>query len=153
MDEQLLTKLSEIAHEHLPDEVGSCLSGYYTEDGFDAYVLDTAPVPRDSSGNRTTFERGIEGLKGFFSSLTGNRGLRQYYVGEWHSHPTGGARPSPTDVKSGMDIAYDEDVPCKEIISLILGNVRSSTLDLSVTVYSASNDAITLARVRETDQA
>ena len=29
-----------IAHHHLPNEIGSSLSGHYTEDGFDAYVLD-----------------------------------------------------------------------------------------------------------------
>lgn len=153
VDAQLLSKIAEIARQHLPNEVGSSLSGYYTEDGFDAFVLDTAPVPSDSSGSRTNFKRGIEGLKGFFSSLTGNRGLRQHYVGEWHSHPTGEAHPSSTDIKSGMDIAYDEDVPCKEIISLILGNVSSSTLDLSVSVYSESNGTIALSGVRETDQA
>lgn len=153
LDAQLLSKISGIARQHLPNEVGSSLSGYYTEDGFDAYVLDTAPVPPDSNGSRTSFERGIEGLKGFFSSLTGNRTSRQHYVGEWHSHPTGGARPSSTDIKSGMDIAHDKNAPCKEIISLILGNINSPILDLSVSVYSARNGVIALSGVRETDRA
>ena len=153
LDAQLLSKISEVAHEHLPNEVGSSLSGYYTEDGFDAFVLDTAPVPPDSSGSKTAFERGVEGLKIFFSSFSVSRGPRQHYVGEWHSHPTGGARPSPTDIKSGMEIAYDENVPCKEVISLILGNVSSSTPDLSVSVYSKNDGAIALSRLRETDQA
>lgn len=152
LDEKLLTKISDIACENLPNEVGSSLSGYYTEDGFDAFVVDTAPVPPDSRGSRTTFERGIEGLKGFFSSMTRNRGTSQYYVGEWHCHPTGGARPSSTDIKSGMDIAYDKGAPCEEIISVILGNVGSSTPDLSVSVYSASNGAITLSRVHDIDR-
>lgn len=153
VDEKLLTKISDIARENLPNEVGSSLSGYYTEDGFDAFVVDTAPVPPDSKGSATSFERGIEGLKGFFSSLTRSRGPRQHYIGEWHSHPTGGARPSSTDIKSGMDIAHDKNAPCKEIISVILGNVSSSTLDLSVSVYSVSNGVTTLSRVRETDRA
>lgn len=153
LDVQLLSKIWEIARQHLPNEVGSSLAGHYTDDGFDAYVLGTAPMPPDSSGGRTTFKRGIKGLKGFFSSSTGHRGLRQHYVGEWHSHPTGGACPSSTDVKSGMDIARDEDVPCKEVISLILGNTSSSAPDLSVSVYSASNGAITLSGVRHTEQA
>jgi JAB domain-containing protein similar to deubiquitination enzymes len=95
----------------------------------------------------------VEGLKDFFSYLTGVRGSPQHYVGEWHSHPMGGAHPSSTDVNSGMDIARDEDVPCNEIISLILGNINSSTPDLSVSVYSASNDAIMLSRVHDPDQA
>ncbi len=152
LDTQLLSKISQIARQHLPNEVGSSLSGYYTEDGFDAYVVDSAPVPPDSSGGRTSFKRGVKGLKGFFSSLTGSRGPRQHYVGEWHSHPTGGARPSSTDIKSGMDIAYDEDVSCKEIISVILGNISSPTPDLSVSVYSASNGAVKLSRVLEANQ-
>lgn len=152
LDTQLLSNISEITRQHLPNEVGSSLSGYYTEDGFDAYVLGTAPVPPDSRGGRTSFERGVKGLKGFFSSLSRNRETQQHYVGEWHSHPTGGARPSSRDIKSGLEIAYDENVPCKEIISLILGNIGSPTPDLSVSVYSASNDAITLSRVFETDQ-
>lgn len=153
VDARLLKKISRISRQHTPNEVGSSLSGYYTEDGFDAFVLDTAPVPPDSSGGRTTFERGTGGLKGFFSSLTGTTEPRQHYVGEWHSHPKGGAHPSSTDAKSGMDIAYDEDVPCKEIISLILGNIWSDSPDVSVSVYSASNGAVMLSRGRETDEA
>ncbi len=152
LDAQLLSKISEIARHHLPNEVGSSLVGHYTEDAFDAFVLDTAPVPPDSSGGRTSFKRGVKGLKRFFSSLTGSRGPRQHYVGEWHSHPTGGACPSSTDVKSGMDIASDENVPCKEIVSLILGNIGSPAPDLSVSVYSASNGAIKLSRVLEANQ-
>jgi proteasome lid subunit RPN8/RPN11 len=154
LDAPLLRKISKIAYEHLPNEVGSSLSGFYTEDGFDAFVVDTAPVPPDSSGDRTAFKRGVKGLKDFFSSLTGNReSQQQHYVGEWHSHPTGGAQPSSTDMKSGMDIAHDEDVPCKEVVSLILGNVGASTPDLSMTVYSASDGAITLSRMHDTGQA
>jgi proteasome lid subunit RPN8/RPN11 len=148
----LLSKISEIAHEHLPNEVGSSLAGYYTEDGFDAFVLDAAPVPSDSNGSRTAFKRGVKGLKCYFSSLTRNRGSSQHYVGEWHSHPTGDAQPSSADIKSGMDIARDEDVPCKEIVSLILGNVAVATPDLSVSVYSATDGAIALSSVHEKER-
>lgn len=148
---RLLEKIAKTAQAHFPNEVGSSLSGHYTEDGFDAFVLDTAPVPPDSNGSRTTFKRGTEGLKGFFSSLARNRKIPQYYVGEWHSHPTGGAQPSSIDISSGMDIACDENVPCKEIISLILGNIGSSTVDLSVSVYSVSNGVIILSEVCDVD--
>lgn len=52
-----------------------------------------------------------------------------------------------------MDIAHDKDTPCKEVISLILGNIQLNPPEVSVSVYSVSNGAITLSRVRGNDYA
>jgi integrative and conjugative element protein (TIGR02256 family) len=48
-----------------------------------------------------------------------NSGGRDWYLGEWHSHPLGRARPSDTDVDTLIDIAAQAEVQLPRPLALI----------------------------------
>ena len=134
----LVDKLRSLARRHHPLETGSSLFGYYTADGFDAYLEGTAPIPPDSQSSRTSFKRGVEGLEEFFATLNEDSEGSRYYVGEWHTHPEGDARPSPKDDKNQAEISTDDETACPESILLLLGGDFHSETELGVFVYSRS---------------
>jgi len=59
----------------------------------------------------------------------------QYYVGEWHSHPGGGAEPSFSDATSMPKIAgnslYRSDAP----VLLVVGGRPPGNFSISLTVF------------------
>jgi len=121
--------------------------GYYAADGFDAYVETMAPVPPDSHSRRTSFTRGIGGLKTFFTELRNDSLGKRYYLGEWHSHPAGTACPSATDDENQSAISNDDETDCPKSILLLLGGEPSIDPQLGVFVYSRTSARIDLLPV------
>ena len=101
------SEMQKLAVKHAPNEVGTCLIGYFSSDGFDAHVTGLAPLSSDSHGAPTVFHRGIKGLKDFFASLTKSGRSHRHYVGEWHSHPMAAPSASPQDDRDHTAIAFD----------------------------------------------
>ena len=137
-------KMLEMAKGHYPCEVGTSLVGCYSDDGFDATVLDTAPMSSDSKGLANSFYRGIKGLRRFFAKLRRNYLGKRYYVGEWHSHPDVSPVPSSTDDENQSAIASDTKTNCPECILLIIGGNPFNAPDLGVFVYSRKRGRIDL---------
>ena len=137
-----------IARRHYPNEVGSSLIGFYSNDGFQAYVLDMAPVSVDSKGTPTSFFRGTKGLRSFYNNLRRKFSGGRHYVGEWHSHPDSMPNPSITDDATQLDIARDINTACPESILVIIGGTLSDYNDLGVCVYSRERGRFTLCRDR-----
>ena len=143
-----ILKMSEIAQEHYPNEVGSSLVGAYSHDGFQAYVLEVAPLSSDSKGTPTSFYRGTAGLRGFYKKLRRGFFGRRYYVGEWHSHPDGTPFPSDTDNATQLNIAQDVNTACRECILVVIGGILSSFDQIGVFVYSRERGRVNLHRGR-----
>jgi len=139
-----LHKMVSLAQEHMPREIGTSLIGSYTPDGFDAVVLDIAPVPSDSKGQRGAFQRGVRGLKGFFRALFDASHGEKHYVGEWHSHPFGPCTPSPTDDANQNAISNSSKTNCPESILIILGGDLLRKPETSVFVYSRGRGRVNL---------
>ena len=137
-------KMTEMAQEHYPNEVGTSLVGSYSDDGFEASVLELAPLSPDSKGSRTSFYRGIAGLRNFFTKLRKTCSGRRYYVGEWHSHPDGGTVPSGTDNQNQLEIAKDTKTGCPECILIIIGGTDSNFNKIGVFVYSRKRGRVIL---------
>lgn len=140
---ECLTAMLRQAHEAYPKETGSCLVGSYSDDGFLATVSALAPIAGDSTGTRTLFERGVDGLRDFFQKVFSSSEGRRHYVGEWHSHPNGAASPSRTDAQSTMEIARDEEALCPECLLIILA-VGETWENLSVTIFSRDRGRVDL---------
>lgn len=136
--------MTELAQTHYPKEVGTSLVGCYSDDGFEASVLDLAPLSSDSKGSRTSFYRGIAGLRKFFAKLCRSSAGRRHYVGEWHSHPNGTPIPSGTDNRNQLAIAKDSKTDCPECILIITGGTFSNFNELGVFVYSRKRGKVTL---------
>lgn len=139
-----LGQLLDMARSHHPCEVGTSLVGFYSNDGFDATVLTTAPLSSDSKGSATSFYRGVKGLRGFFASLRRMYLGKRYYVGEWHSHPDASSTPSDNDDEDISAIASDAKTGCPECILLILGGNPFEAPELRVFVYSRKQGRVDL---------
>ena len=139
-----LLKMVEMAQEHYPNEVGTSLVGYYSDNGFEASVLELAPLSPDSKGSRTSFYRGVAGLRNFFTKLRRTFSGRRYYVGEWHSHPNGEPIPSDTDNRNQLEIAKDTKTDCPECILIIIGGTDSNFNKIGVFVYSRKRGRVML---------
>lgn len=141
-----IREASRLAHAKYPTEVGTPLVGQYSDNGSEATVSAIAPVSRDSRGSRSTFKRGVVGLREFFSRLFQVSQGRVHYVGEWHSHPGGAPFPSHTDDVNMQAIANDPRARCPECI-LVLLEVEPEDIQLAVYVYSSSRGRLILQRV------
>jgi integrative and conjugative element protein (TIGR02256 family) len=138
--------MARLARSHLPREVGTALSGSYSDDGHMASVTGLAPVSPDSRGARFSFYRGARGLFEHFHNLFRSSRGRTHYVGEWHSHPGGAPHPSGTDDRNMLAIARDPKTLCPECILLILA-IHGQGEDLGVFVYSGNRGRVVLERM------
>jgi integrative and conjugative element protein (TIGR02256 family) len=137
-----------LARRHHPNEIGTSLVGSYSDDGHGAFVAGLAPVSDDSHGARTTFHRGVAGLRRFFEKLfTASKG-RSHYIGEWHSHPGGAPVPSSTDEANTLEIANDPRAQCGECILVIVALQRNKAV-LGVYIFSRGRGRTALIRVGE----
>lgn len=143
---QFLDESSCLAGEYYPNEVGTSLVGTYSDDGWDATVVEVAPLTPDSTGGSSWFMRGMRGLRSYFVGLFKKSGGLSHYVGEWHSHPDGTPIPSPTDDRNMMDIAADPEARCPECI-LVLVAFNAAGAETAVYVYSKARGRVALERV------
>ena len=85
-------------------ETGGLLFGELDETLGIAWVTNVSGPPRDSTFSPEGFVCGTHGTKEFCEDYdTRTRGIVRY-VGTWHSHPGGAARPSLTDYAGIYDI-------------------------------------------------
>src|SRR5512133_3115240 len=140
LTEECAAEMTRLAQKHYPREVGTALVGSYSDDGFCAQVTGLAPLTEDSRGARTRFQRGSRGLREFFDRVfRKSRGL-VHYVGEWHSHPDGPAKPSNVDMASVVSIAQDLEARCPECILVIAATTsRATTFGVVVCSVNAGN--------------
>lgn len=122
-------------------ETGGILIGSYSEDGSTAMIVEATARPPDSLAGRTTFQRGIKGLKHLLSY---HWKAGKYYVGEWHFHPEGSPEPSGDDLVSMKDISRNPNYQCPEPVMIILGGDPSGSFSLSATVFPRGKAPITL---------
>ena len=141
--------MTEMAQAHYPKEVGTSLVGCYSDDGFEASILELAPLSPDSKGSRTSFYRGVAGLRGFFTKLLRTYAGKRHYVGEWHSHPDAAPIPSDTDNRNQLEIALDTKTNCPECILIIIGGTFSNINEIGVFVYSRKRGRVMLYPVQK----
>tara|TARA_B100000700_G_C14922785_1_gene797868 strand:- start:291 stop:791 length:501 start_codon:yes stop_codon:yes gene_type:complete len=114
------------------NETGGILIGSYSKDGSTALLVEATARPDDSLAGRTTFQRGLKGLK---SLLDKRWEAGKYYVGEWHFHPGSSPEPSRDDVESMRRISQDQNYQCKEPVMIILGGCPPLSFTLSGSVF------------------
>jgi len=144
-------KMLEMAQAHSPKEVGTSLVGCYSDNGFEASVLDLAPLSPDSKGSRTSFYRGITGLRKFWTKLRKTFSGKRHYLGEWHSHPDAAPLPSQRDNRQQVAIAKDINTACPECILILIGHTLSDVDEIAVFVYSRKQGRIPLAPAHQSE--
>ncbi len=141
--------LSSLTIEHMVSEclkagmyeTGGILIGSYSEDSSTATIVEATARPTDSLAGRTTFQRGVRGLRSLLHARW-KTGL--YYVGEWHFHPGGTAEPSGDDLISMTNIAATPGYQCLEPVMIILGGDPTGSYNLSASVFPRGGATIKL---------
>lgn len=127
-------------------EIGGLLFAEHL--GGDLFRLVEISVQRDG-GSKGDFVRRPEEhqnqLNKFFES-TGEDHTRFNYFGEWHSHPSFPAIPSPQDIETMQSIVRDPSVGVNFAVLVIVRDERNGQLSMSATVFTASEEP-KLARI------
>ncbi|MEO2128199.1 MAG: Mov34/MPN/PAD-1 family protein [Christiangramia sp.] len=117
IDQKLLDKIGKRGIENFPNEFGGFLIGKYSDDYKTLFITDYI-LPKISKGSRYIFERSSKGIKSILSELF--RVKKEFYVGEWHTHPNGSTGYSNTDLNAMINIAGTSSVKIKNPVLLIL---------------------------------
>ena len=99
-------------------ETGGILVGRYNDTHDTATVTRLWGPPSDSVRERTSFYRGTLGLQGKLNLLWR---IREYYLGEWHYHPSGGGQPSNRDSRQMITIAESLQYSAPEPLLIVVG--------------------------------
>lgn len=136
--QEAFTKMSECAESDPEREVGGVLLGHYSPDLRTAFVEAVTDAPAGSVGSRVSFHRTAGQLPSLLRGLWA-REPRQYYLGEWHYHPSTSTAPSGPDTKQMQGIAANAKYQCPEPVLVILGKQRAAGTEpnASVTVFTA----------------
>ncbi len=126
IDDDLLNKILSIAMQFYPNEFGGFLVGYYSSDQ-KSLTITNYILPTKYQNGKFSFERSSEGIEKEFSDFFNNE-VRQYYVGEWHSHPNSSTDYSTTDLKAMINIADSESIRITNPVLLIL-NISKNKLN------------------------
>ena len=123
------------------NETGGILIGSYSEDSSTAMIVEATTRPADSLSGRTTFQRGVRGLRSLLHARW-KTGL--YYVGEWHFHPASSPEPTGDDLMSMASIAANPGYQCLEPVMIILGGDPKGSYRLSASVFPRGDPPIRL---------
>lgn len=137
---RLLSRMLELSRSAAPKETGGVLVGYYVEAQDCAIVTEVSEAPPDSRSGRYFFVRGIAGLQQWLDKLWCKE--RNFYLGDWHSHPGKAPRASPTDILQLEEIAEDESRKCPEPVAILIGGAATDTQDVGAFVYPRGSGLI-----------
>jgi len=125
------------ARKHYPNEFGGLLIGFYTNENNDLVITDIL-APKSFKASPLYFERETkdlqEELKCFY-----HYDPSKYYVGEWHSHPNAGTRPSGEDIKAMKQISDCKEVSINKPVLCIIGYTKQ---DFQIQFHLISNNKI-----------
>ena len=116
-----LTTLVRLAEEKEPRETGGLLVGYFSADDKDVVITGiTGPGPKAKHG-RYSFCPDYNADRVEMTRIFEESNGLAWYLGDWHTHPTGPAYLSLLDRKALKNIAKFDGNHVKRPIMLILG--------------------------------
>lgn len=115
-------------------ETGGILVGLYNEALDTAIVTQAETPPPDSTGTRSSFLRGVAGVRERLGQLW-KRPVRTYYLGEWHVHPGFSPEKSADDDATMLRGGLREAFNCAVPILVILGGEPTAEWSLRAWAY------------------
>jgi integrative and conjugative element protein (TIGR02256 family) len=120
---ELVEEMKGMLRIAAPNETGGILIGAVNLNRKIVYVTRVLPEPPDSKGTPYAFVRGIEDVPGVVKEIEDATGGTLGYVGEWHTHPSGGPRLSKTDRKAVRNLKKTLDtVPLPTLVAIVTGD-------------------------------
>ncbi len=132
IEEDLLIELGQIGIKHFPNEFGGFLIGQYSDD-LRAVTVNNYLLPSSYKGFPFSFVRYIDGLVTIFKKIFLEQ--KQYYIGEWHTHPNGTTAYSQTDLNAMIKTVECDTVQIKNPILLILSINEKDLKDYTFYIY------------------
>jgi len=117
------------------EETGGIIVGNYSTDLHIAVVTEISGPPCDSIFKVNHFIRGTNNLYKWLKKLWQKKN-KEFYIGEWHSHPSGVAHPSNSDIEQMNFIASSKDYHCSQPLLIIIGGKITSQPEIEVFVFS-----------------
>ena len=122
--------------ERSPDhETGGLLFGELDETLGIAWVTNVSGPPRDSTFSAESFVCGTHGTKELCEDYEERTHSIVRYIGTWHSHPVGFARPSPTDYVGIADIFMAAPHDGAHQLMAIVGHAADAQPQLGVYTF------------------
>jgi proteasome lid subunit RPN8/RPN11 len=90
----------ELLRRASPREIGGMLIGQINFKRRIVYVTRLLGPPKDSRGSAYAFYRGVQDMPEAIKEVERRTGGLLGYIGEWHTHPMGGAELSDTDIEA-----------------------------------------------------
>ena len=137
LSRNLLSAMRCLCSESTDLETGGILIGRYSGNHHTAVITRLVGPPPDSKKGRASFYRGTAGLGNLLESIWPRH---EYYLGEWHYHPSGAPKPSPQDCQQMQNISEDPKVHCPEPLLVIM----NSNGNLSVYVFPRQQKPVSL---------
>lgn len=74
------------------------------------------------------------------------------WLGEWHTHPTGGVSPSPVDIDTYQRLLMNDELAFSRIVSLVVCPCfQHGWSELTIGAWIMSNDVMHLSKVIRVD--
>ncbi len=112
----LLREAAELA----PSETGGILMGYWSTDGAAVVVTNSVPGGPAAVHQRSRFEPDPTWQREEVARLYRTSGRVHTYLGDWHTHPGGSARPSRLDKRTAKTIATAHEARSPRPVFIIL---------------------------------
>jgi integrative and conjugative element protein (TIGR02256 family) len=128
-------------------ETGGILMGRYSAAHDCALVTEVLGPPGDSRSGPTWFVRGVAGLQAALNRAWGRR--REYYLGEWHLHPSAAPTPSGVDYAQMAEVANTSSWRCPEPVLLIVGGDPTQTWRALALVVTRQGQRVVLREALE----
>ena len=103
-------------------ELHAVLIGHYSDDGKTAVVDDIFEPTRGGPYTVNISEERAKEFTVLLKQLWEESRGRQFYVGDWHSHPSEPNTPSQIDFDTSRAAAMDDKTQCPELIMAISGS-------------------------------
>lgn len=124
IEQSLIDTLVLYGRDKYPKEFGGVLVGYYSDDKRTVNIIDSI-LPIDFKSTKTTFERGVVGLKEALEEYY-KQNPSLVYIGEWHTHPNAAPVPSRTDDYAMREIVDASSVCIDNPVMTIIGLTENS---------------------------
>jgi proteasome lid subunit RPN8/RPN11 len=110
----------ELLRRARPSETGGLLIGQINSKRKIVYVTRLLGPPKDSRGYAYGFYRGVRDLPETIKEIEQRTGGLLGYIGEWHTHPMGGAELSETDIEAVENLRDMLDrVPLPTFVTIV----------------------------------
>ncbi len=141
----LVLKMHDIAKKTCGLETGGLIIGFYDEAANQAIPTFITKPPADSRSTNAHFERGVVGVNDRLRGLWG-AAQRQYYLGEWHFHPSRPPIASQQDIRQMQAISKSAKYRCPAPLLVILGGKPASKWHVSAYIFPRNETFIELIK-------